>query len=140
MGGGGTFFDHSPKPTTTTKKHLKFPGYTPTILTGSPFSAYTALKFPFPTSSPAPLLSFFFGFRGPALVRYLRPGSECGGRAGLLCALSCRACLLMHASNAPVAPGPLRLWCFLWPILSWTYSSMFHCSLGLGFLDSVWYL
>ena len=44
---------------------------------------------PLPTSLhflpfPFPLPSFFFGFRGPAQVPYLGPGSESGVRAGLL--------------------------------------------------------
>eukprot|EP00967_Tisochrysis_lutea_P033598 scaffold40015_cov29-Tisochrysis_lutea.AAC.4 len=51
---------------------------------GLPFATDNALIFPPTTSSPAPLLSFFFGFRGPASVRYVRPGLECGVRAGVL--------------------------------------------------------
>ena len=68
------------------KKHLKIPGYTPT----SPRFRLpchlhdTALTSPLSTSSLSPLHSFVFGFRGPTLVHYQEPGSECGFGAGLL--------------------------------------------------------
>ena len=49
------------------------------LVVGLPYAIDTALIFPPSTSSPAPLLSFFFGFRAPASVRYLGPGSEYAG-------------------------------------------------------------
>eukprot|EP00967_Tisochrysis_lutea_P051743 scaffold63959_cov27-Tisochrysis_lutea.AAC.1 len=68
----------------------------------------TALIFPPSTSFPAPLHSFFFGFRGPALAHYLRPSSECGVWAGLLicclvvCALSSGMCWVRWFRRARV--------------------------------------
>ena len=52
------------------KKHLKILGYSPTRSRIPCLCYAVALTSPPSTSSLSPLLSFFFGFRGPAPVHY----------------------------------------------------------------------
>ena len=69
----------------------------------------TALIFPPSTSSPSPApfcpFSSVSGVRGPALVYYLRPGSECGVRAGLLSFCFCLAWLPRLGLSIQVPPA-----------------------------------